>query len=74
MINNAKTVNDNLTIQKWMSQVEATVQQAQVMQAGVGPSKPPQNEEAQDSNNDSTTIEIISVPMFGFDEEDMEDL
>lgn len=72
--NNAKEVHDILKIKQWISQMEATVQQAQFMPGGIGPSKPPQHEEVHDSNADGTTIKISSAPMFDFDEEDMEDV
>ena len=38
------------------------------MENVVGTSKPPSNEEARDSNDDGTVIEINSAPMFGLDD------
>ena len=54
--------------------METTVQKAQDMEGGVGPSKPPLNEEKHDSYDDNTAIEISSDPMFGFDAIDLEEV
>lgn len=68
MINNAKTMHDILSVQQWMSDMENTVQKVQEMENVVGPSKPPPNNKAHDSNKDGTAIKISSTPTFGLDE------
>ena len=64
---NAKIVQDLLQIQDWMSRMEATVQNAQNIH-GIGSSKPPPTAKTQGSNEDGTAIKIISGPMFGLDD------
>lgn len=73
-ISNAKTVHDILSIHQYMSTMEATVQNSHQLDNVVGTSKPLLNEEDHDSNNDETTIEISSAPMFGLDEHNFEDV
>ena len=74
IINNAKTIHDIFAIQQWMTTMEETVQQVHNMEDVVGPSKPLPNEEAYDSNEDGTTIEISSDSMFGIDDDKYDDV
>lgn len=74
MINNAKTVQKILAIQQSMSTMEHIVQQVQDMEDVVGPSNPPVNDEVHDSNDDGIAIEISSAPIFGLDEENLDDI
>ena len=48
-----------------------TIQKAQNIQDGAGPSKPPPTAEIHKSNEYGTTIEVCSRPAFGLDDLDM---
>lgn len=54
--------------------METTVQQAQNLQGGAGPSKFPPSEEIHDSNDDGTIVEISSGPISGLDDIDLDDV
>ena len=43
--NNAKTIHEIFNIHEWMSKMETTVQQAQNLEGGTSPYKPPQHDE-----------------------------
>lgn len=74
MINIAKSVHDIMAIQQWMDTMEDTIQQAQNLEAGVGPSKPPPNVEDHDSDEECTAIKRSSAPMFSIDNENNDDI
>lgn len=57
-----------------MSDIENTVHKAQEMENIVGPSNPPPNNEARYSNEDGTAIEISFAPMFGLDDNNLDDV
>mgnify|MGYP001546599085 CR=1 FL=1 len=44
------------------------------MENVVGTSKPPTTDEAHDSNEDGTAIEINSTPMFGLNDDNLDDV
>ena len=71
---NAKMIHDILSIQQRMSTMQATVQTTHQMENVVGTTKSPPNDEDHDSNNEGTTIEISSTPMFGLDDDNFEDV
>ena len=71
MINNVKTAHDILAIQLCISTMENIFQQVEDMADVAGPSKPPPNDEAHDSNEDGT---FISAPMFGLDDDNLDDV
>lgn len=54
--------------------MEDNVQKVHEMENVIGTSKPPPNEEAHDSNDDGTIIEISSAPMFGLDDDNLDDI
>ena len=54
--------------------MEATVQQAETLQGGGGPSQPPPNAEQNDSNTDDIAIEISSSLMFRLDDLDVDEI
>lgn len=74
MFNNAKTVHDILAIQQWMSSMELTIQKAKNTENMVDHSNPPQNDEAHDSNDEGTAIEISLAPMFHLDDDNLDDI
>lgn len=67
-LNNGKKVDGILTIQQRMLDMENTVQKILDMGKKFGPSKPPTNNEAHDSNDDGTTTEISSALIFCLDD------
>lgn len=55
-------------------ETDNTVLKDHAMENVVGTSKPPQNEEPHDSNDDGVAIEINSTLMFGLDDDNPDDV